>query len=173
MKTVAGSSFMIAFNAWYYSFSPYVASYLQAHWVERTIMEGALYPLIGILFLASATFNVFQSYPEVAALMSGLLASSLIGATYMGLPFAILEARMRGLRNSRGQRAVQQTLAIIFLIGLAGLGFGELLLNLPLLILSTVTIVLSVMLLTTIATANVFMKMLQGKIHVRLQRQSH
>jgi hypothetical protein len=164
MKTVAGSSFMIAFNAWYYSFSPYVASYLQGHWVERTIMEGALYPLIGILFLASATFKVFQSYPEVAALMSGLLASSLIGATYMGLPVAILEAKMKRLHNPQRQKAVQRTFAIVFLIGLAGLGLGELLLNLPLLIFSTATIVLSVMLLTAAATANVFAKVLRGKI---------
>jgi heme A synthase len=120
--------------------------------------------LIGILSLASATFNVFQSYPEVAALMSGLLASSLIGATYMGLPVAILEARMKRLRNSQRQKAVQQTFAIVFLIGLAGLGLGELLLNLPLLILSTATIVLTVMLLTAAATANLLAKVLRGKI---------
>jgi heme A synthase len=126
-------------------------------------MKGALSPLIGILWLASATFNQFQSYPEVAALMSGLLASSLIGATYMGLPVAILEARIRRLRNSRRQKAAQQRLAIVFLIGLAGLGFGELLLIVPLLILSTVTIILSVMLLTMATTANAFAKMFQGK----------
>jgi hypothetical protein len=163
MKTIAGSSFMIAFNTWYYSFSPYVASYLQGHWVERTITEGALYPLIGILWLASATFNDFQSFPEVAALMSGLLASSLIGATYLGVPFAILEARTRRLRNSRRPKRGQQMLAATFLISLVGLGAGELLISAALLILSTVTIILSVILLSMITTADVLAKMLHGK----------
>jgi hypothetical protein len=53
LKTSAGSNFMLAFNAWYYSFSPYVANYLNTHWVERTIMKGVLYPLVGMLYLTS------------------------------------------------------------------------------------------------------------------------
>jgi uncharacterized membrane protein YhaH (DUF805 family) len=163
MKTMVGSSFMIAFNTWYYSFSPYVASYLQAHPIERTMMKAALYPLIGILWLASATFNMFKSYPEVAALISGLLASALIGATYLALPVAILESKVRRLRDSRRQRAILLSLAITLLMGLAGLGLGELLPIVPLLISSTVTIVLSVMLLTATQTANTLTNMLQRK----------
>jgi uncharacterized membrane protein YhaH (DUF805 family) len=163
MKTMAGSSFMIAFNTWYYSFSPTVASYLQAHSVERTIMKAALYPMIGILCLASATFNMFESIPELAALISGLLASALIGATYLALPVAILESKMRRLRDSRRQRGILLSLAIMLLVGLVGLGLGELLLTAPLLISSTVTIVLSATLLTATQTANAVTSILQRK----------
>lgn len=152
---------MIAFNTWYYSFSPSLASYLEAHWVERTIMKVILYPLIGILWSASTTFNVFKSYPEVAALVSGLTASALIGATYLALPVAILESKVRRLRDSRSQRSIPQGLTVILLIGLAGLGLGESLLIIPLQISSTVTIVLSAMFLTATETANSLTNMLQ------------
>ena len=119
--------------------------------------------MIGILWLASATFDMFKSYPELAALISGLLASALIGATYVALPVALLELKVRRLRDSRRHRAIQLSVAIMLLAGLVGLGLGELLLTAPLLISSTVTIVLSMMLLTATQTANVVMSILQRK----------
>jgi hypothetical protein len=161
MNTKAGSSFMIAFNSLYYSFSPTIASYLQEHWLERTAMKGALYPLIGILWLASATFSEFGSYPEVAALISGLLASSLIGAIYIGLPLALLEARMPQLADSRKQKMILVRLIIMLVTSLLALGLGELFLIVPLLILSTSTIVLSTMFLAATQTANMFAKILR------------
>jgi hypothetical protein len=161
MNTMAGSSFMIAFNALYYSFSPTVASYLQEHRVERTAMKGALYPLIGILWLTSATFSEFGSYPEVAALISGLLASSLIGATYIGLPLALLEASMPQLANSRKQKMILMRLIIMLVTSLLALGLGELFFMVPLLILSTSAIVLSTMFLAATQTANMFAKILR------------
>ena len=101
---------MVAFNAWYYSFSPYVANYIANHWVERTIMKGVLYPLIGMLFLTNAVFTAAAPYPEFAALLSGLIASSLIGAFYLGLPIGFLRARVRRLRNWKGERLFEQSL---------------------------------------------------------------
>jgi hypothetical protein len=161
MNTMAGSSFMIAFNTLYYSFSPTVASYLQEHWVERTITKGALYPLIGILSLTSATFDEFKSYPELAALISGLMASSLIGAIYIGLPLALLEARIPQLADSRKQKMILVRLIIMLVTSLLTLGLGELFLMVPLLILSTSAIVLSTVFLAATQTANMFAKMLR------------
>jgi hypothetical protein len=161
MNTKAGSSFMIAFNSLYYSLSPTVASYLAEHWVERTAMKGALYPLVGILWLTSATFNEFGSHPEAAALISGLLASSLIGATYIGLPLALFEAKMPRLVDSRRQRMILARLIIMLVASLLALGLGELFLIMPLLILSTSTIVLSTMFLAATQTANMFAKILR------------
>jgi hypothetical protein len=155
MNTKAGSSFMIAFNSLYYGFSPTVASYLQEHWVERTVMKAALYPLIEILWLTSATFNELGSYPEVAALTSGLLASSLIGAVYIGLPLALLEARIPRLINSRKQKIILLRLIMMLFAGLVALGLGQLLVTVPLLILSTAMIVLCTMLLAALGTAEV------------------
>jgi hypothetical protein len=134
---------MLVFNAWYYSFSPYVAAYLNTHWVERTVMKGVLYPLVGILYLTSNLFSATSSYPELAVLLSGLLASSLIGAFYLGLPLSLLRARVKRLRNWKGQRKLERALAAMLFVGLGTLAFGELLSSQPALIISTTTIVLS------------------------------
>jgi heme A synthase len=118
-------------------------------------MKAALYPLIGILWLTSTTFNQFGSYPEVAALISGLVASSMIGATYFGLPLALLKAKMPRL-NSPKQKMILMRLVIMLVAALLGLGLGELLLAVPLLILSSAAIVLCTIFLTAIQTAIVF-----------------
>lgn len=153
---------MIAFNSLYYGFSPTVASYLQEHWLERTAMKVVLYPLIGILWLTSATFNELGSYPEVAALTSGLLASSLIGAVYIGLPLALLEAKIPRLIDPRKQKMVLVRLIMMLVASLLALGLGELFLIVPLLILSTATIVLSSILFAAIQTAEISAAMLRG-----------
>jgi hypothetical protein len=144
---------MLVFNAWYYSFSPGVAAYLSTHWVERTVMKGVLYPLVGILYLTSNLFSATSAYPELAVLISGLLASSLIGAFYLGVPLGVLRARFRRLRNWKGQRTVERALAAMLLGGLGTLTFGELLSSQPALIVSTATIMLSTLFIST-ATAS-------------------
>jgi hypothetical protein len=149
METKSGTNFMIVFNAWYYSFSPYVAAYLNTHSVERTVMKGVLYPLVGILYLTSDVFSATSSYPEFAALISGLLASSLIGAFYFGIPLAVLRARVRRLRNWKGQRKLEKTLAAMLFGGIGTLAFGELFTSQPALIISTTTIVLSTLFMST------------------------
>jgi hypothetical protein len=149
MNTKSGSNFMLLFNAWYYSFSPYVAAYLNTHWVERTVMKGVLYPLVGILYLTSDLFSATSSYPELAALISGLLASSLIGAFYMGLPLGVLRARIRRLRDWKGQGIVERALAAMLFGGLGTLMIGELFSSQPALIISTTTIVLSTLFISS------------------------
>jgi hypothetical protein len=149
MKTKSGSNFMLVFNAWYYSFSPYVAGYLNTHWVERTVMKGVLYPLVGILYLTSNVFSAASSYPEVAVLISGLLASSLIGAFYLGVPLGVLRARVRRLRDWKGQGIVERVLAAMLFGGLGTLMFGELFSSQPALVISTATIVLSTLFISS------------------------
>ncbi len=161
LRTRAGSSFMIAFNAWYYSFSPATASYLQAHWVERTIMKGALYPLIGIMWLSSVSFNDFRSTPEIAVLLSGLLASSLLGAFYVGLPVGVIRSKILRLHGSRKEKTLQSTLTATLLIGLGALVLGELFAFGPLLIVSTSTIILSTLFLSATITSEMIAKRLQ------------
>jgi hypothetical protein len=160
MKTKSGSNFMVAFNAWYYSFSPYVASYLTTHWVERTIMKGVLYPLIGMLYLTSDLFTATSANPELAAVLSGLLASSLIGAFYLGLPLSLARARIKRLRGLRTQNVLQKLLGISLLSGLTALLLGEILASPILLMLSSATIVLSTLFLSTaVASAEVAKKL--------------
>ncbi len=149
MATKSGSNFMLVFNAWYYSFSPRVAGFLNTHWVERTVMKGVLYPLVGILYLTSNLFSATSSYPEFAVLISGLLASSLIGAFYLGIPLGVLRARVKRFRNWKGQRKLERALAAMLLGGLGVLAFGELFSSQPALIISTTTIVLSTLFISS------------------------
>jgi len=90
MKTYAGSNFMDVFNTWYYSFSPYVAQYENSHATARALVKLALYPLLDILHLASSTYSLAASRPELAALAAGLVASSLIGLVYLALPMLVI-----------------------------------------------------------------------------------
>ncbi len=161
-KLKAGSSFMLAFNAWYYSFSPYVASYISTHWVDRAIMKAVLYPLVGILALASATFSATSSKPEFAALLSGLVASGLIGAFYVGLPFGVLRSKIRRLRGMRVQRLLEESLAALFLSGMATLLLGELFSSSILLMTAASTIVLSTLLLSAAYTSSKIANKLQA-----------
>jgi streptogramin lyase len=101
LKSKTGWAFLIMFNAWYYSFSPYIAQQISNDWIARIAMKGVLYPLIDSLFLASRVYNVLSADPEAATLLSGLLASSLIGAIYVGLPLGFLTRRTRFRLNQR------------------------------------------------------------------------
>lgn len=108
LQTFAGSNFMYAFNAWYYSYSPTVANYISAHESVRTAMRYVLYPLIGILHLSSTTFSLVAFGPELAALVSGIVASSLIGIVYLALPFSgILWLFRRKLHASTRKRSAK------------------------------------------------------------------
>ncbi len=120
MQTFAGSNFMEAFNAWYYSFSPAVAGYEYSHATTRAAVRLAIYPLMGILHLTSSTYAMFGFKPEGAALLAGLVASSLIGLAYLALPFsAILWLKRRGINSRTRGRAAK-----LFAIALVGLMAG-------------------------------------------------
>jgi hypothetical protein len=164
MKTQSGSNFMVAFNAWYYSFSPYVANYLTTHWVERTIMKGVLYPLVGILYLTSNLYSITSAYPELAVLLSGLLASSLIGGFYLGLPISLLRAKVRRLRGLKAQSLLEKFLGVSLLGGMAALLLGEILSSPLLLMVSSATVVLSTLFLFAALTSARVAKRLQSRI---------
>jgi peptide/nickel transport system substrate-binding protein len=152
LSTASGTAFMQVFNAWYYSFSPSVAGYISTHVTERTIMKGVLIPLIGILGFSSLAFNATSAFPELAVLVSGLVASSLIGAFYLGLPLSLLRAKVRRLRRSKGQ-TLERTLLTILLGGVAVLFVGELLASPVLLMMASATIVLSTLFLSAAYTS--------------------
>jgi len=90
MNTFAGRSFMKVFNAWYYSFSPAVASMIAANDVLRNLTKIILYPLIGVLRLATATYSLFSFNPELGVVAAGFVASSLIATVYFTPCFLII-----------------------------------------------------------------------------------
>lgn len=103
MRTLAGSNFMIAFNAFYYSFSPQLASFIASNSYLRAIMKIILYPLIGILYVTSGIFTKLASYPELAVTLSGIFASLGIGFVYFG-PVGIAVTMLAGYRRPLNRR---------------------------------------------------------------------
>jgi len=82
LKTFAGNQFMKAFNAWYYSFSPSIASIISRSPSLAGVVRILIYPLIGILQVAAHIHTIFGSNSELGVVITGFVASSLIGLVY-------------------------------------------------------------------------------------------
>lgn len=80
MTTMAGSSFLNAFNTVYYSFSPTVADAERTHPLLQETVRAGISPLLGILQMAK--FSTIGDN-NLSVMLSGIMASSLIGATYL------------------------------------------------------------------------------------------
>ena len=169
METVSGSSFMVAFNAWYYSFSPQVANYIATHWVERSVMKLVLYPLVGILALSYGTFTVASSYPEFAVFLAGILASSMIGAFYLGLPLSLLRAKIQRLRGTRAGKLLEMLFGITLLTGTTALMFGEFVRSPLLLMASSSVVVLSSMLFSAVFVSKVLLRVTAKRRTIQLR----
>ena len=92
MKTFAGSSFMNAFNAWYYSFSPSVAEYERTSSWARELVRAAIQPLLIILDASKSlhsALSILGINSELAVVATGMMASTLIGLFYLS-PVAVL-----------------------------------------------------------------------------------
>ena len=80
MSTTVGSSFLNAFNSVYYTFSPTVADAERNNPILKESIRAGITPLLEILEIAKLS-SVGNG--EVTVLTSGIIASSLIGATYL------------------------------------------------------------------------------------------
>lgn len=110
LNTFAGSSFMEVFNAFYYSFSPSVASTISGNEALRDSMRILLYPLIGILHASATAFAFLGFCPELSVVTAGLIASALIAAVYV-FPWLLLFNHFMRLRPS--VKAIRMVLLIL------------------------------------------------------------
>jgi parallel beta-helix repeat protein len=101
--TYAGSNFMKIFNAFYYSFSPKIASLVSTSPVLAATVRILMLPLVEILRLASliASHTIFPA--ECGLVVAGVTASGLIGMAYLG-PFATI-ASWLSRRRKRNRNA--------------------------------------------------------------------
>ncbi len=88
---------MLAFNSWYYSFSPYVAPYVKSSDAGAEVMRLVLYPLIGITRISAYVADIATLYVHGLVLV-GLVASSLIGGSYLS-PVLFFGLRGKRLRS--------------------------------------------------------------------------
>jgi len=160
LKTKTGASFMVAFNAWYYSFSPSVAQFIAEHPTLRMSMKYAFYPLLGILRVGAAAFCLFPTSTEAGAVASGLLVSSLIGVVYLSAPLAAVLVNSSMAR--RTARRLQAPLAVILLGALVAVVFSTVLSGptVPL-VLATSTLVVASVLASAIFTSRGILRLVR------------
>ena len=91
LSTYAGRMFYSVFNPFYYSWSPYVAHYLNENPRLKPYMRVALYPLLVSLKISTiAVMPLIPYSPELAIFFAGAIASTLIGLAYLGIPTLII-----------------------------------------------------------------------------------
>jgi peptide/nickel transport system substrate-binding protein len=151
LRTRAGSAFMSAFNAWYYSFSPAVAQQITHDATLRDAMKVLLYPAVAILKVAATPFTLLPGSGELAAILSGLVASFMLGATYLAIPTTgLLKSNSRLWRRTN---SLEKTAAITLLSGLIAVGLGELTSIFAILTVGTSALVLSAVSLGALVTS--------------------
>jgi hypothetical protein len=160
LQTFAGSCFMEAFNRFYYSFSPAVASAISENWFIREVMKVILYPLIGILRLSYVFFSLLSFSPELGILMAGLVASALISIVYV-LPW-ILPI----ITKFRPSMKTIRLVGLIWSTSATLIALAEFTSSSPLMITSTVMFVLTTMCLTIL----VALRIINGLFRFRLSR---
>jgi len=94
LRTFAGTSFMVAFNAWYYSFSPGIAQYESNNPAMRVAVKIMIYPLIWILQIGPIVFDIFAFNYEAAAVLSGITIGALVGTVYLTAPMVVARKRV-------------------------------------------------------------------------------
>jgi hypothetical protein len=162
-STESGTQFMTAFNAWYYSFSPVVADFIDDHPQIKPPMRVILTPLLGILTLAQMSFSVLSVRPDIAVIVSGLVASTLIGIIYA---FPVLFVLLLVIRKFYPVTVTTGTLKIAGISAIAGLYFlvaGDILLLSPFLLVGSVLFVVSLVVVTGLYLSGVCMNRLDHR----------
>lgn len=95
MSTSSGRSFMTLFNRWYYSFSPSIAKAISENQLAKGIVRISLYPLVTALRVSTEVHAVLQLNGELATVLTGLVAASLLGLVYVFPLMALLSMARR------------------------------------------------------------------------------
>ena len=152
LSTASGSAFMEVFSNIYYSFSPQVAKYEREQpWLQATVKVG-LYPLFGILMAAERAYTTAGG-GEAGAILAGGLSSMLVGAIYLG-PLGYIASKWRNVDS--------KLLAIILGSSVVVLAITLFALNV-LLPLSTVTFVIAVAGVSSLAMAKAIKYVMRGQ----------
>jgi hypothetical protein len=97
-QSYSGSQFVIGFNAWYYSFSPAVASYISTHPIAKSVMQICLIPLLQIILLSQNISALMNFSPEAATVTVLVFGASMFGLIYL-FPLIFLVLAITGRRG--------------------------------------------------------------------------
>jgi len=122
LSSFAGSQFLKAFNAFYYSFSPSLAELISTSDAARAAMRVLLSPLLGSLSLGQAAFDICHPQSEIGVLMAGLVSSSLLGLLYASPIIAFRAVKADDKRKKSGMSL--RPLALVWLGSLLALGLS-------------------------------------------------
>ncbi len=159
LSTIAGTEFMKAFNAWYYSFSPQVAKLIYDNPVAKGPMKILLAPLLGTLHLSEISYSTFGFAPELAVTTAGIVASLLIGLIYVGPIIAIANKKIR----YGNMWKMLKWLTIIFAGSLIFLTIGLILYISSLIMLASSALVLSMIVLGALLPTLALLEFLKRK----------
>lgn len=152
-STRSGTQFMTAFNAWYYSFSPAVARFINDHPATKAPMQVILLPLLGILTIAQMSFSAVSFNPDIGVIVSGLVASTLISAVYVFPVLSVLILVLRKIHPFTLSPLVVMLPGGLALTGLVLLAFGSLLSADPVLLVGSVLFITGLVFLTGLSLA--------------------
>jgi len=100
LRTQNGNAFLQHFDSWYYSWSPIAAEAIAGGGTPRMGAMVLLEPIITVLAVARNVQSWTEGLsPDVAALLTGILASTGIGAVYLGPIFCAIR-RTKELSNA-------------------------------------------------------------------------
>ncbi len=109
-----GSSFVRAFNSFYYCWSPYVAGFIAGHTTARLLVRLWLYPLIQTLRTARWLSAMLPFGGELNVLLTGVYACLLLGALYLApLLMALSAVTGRALKVEIKYLVIALTLAVL------------------------------------------------------------
>ena len=154
LQTKAGREFMLAFNTFYYTFSPITAEFISSHANVRPAMKTALYPLILILAGAIQVDSVLTPYSETAISISGMVAAFGLGFVYFGIPLTLLSV----CKKDRSLKYRILWPALICIVSICNLGIGELLESPTLLLVSSTTSILGFVVLGSLSLPKLVMR---------------
>ena len=151
VKTFAGESFMKAFNAFYYSWSPYVAQAEYENPTLRSLVRLSIYPLIYSLEFSRIVAQPFSTAPELAVLISGVVASFLIGFIYIS-PISVAAALLWRSKFRRFPSLKSRSIILALSLSLTSLMVAEVVSSTALMMVASALTVISCMAMGAIST---------------------